>query len=69
MYRKHYTEWGRVPLLLTTDQAAILLQSTPENLRKLCRTGKLPAIQVGVEWRISRDSIRDLLSHKAGVGT
>lgn len=64
MYRNQYTEWGRVPLLLTIDQAAILLQCTPENLRKLCRQGKVPAMQLGSEWRISKDSIRAQLQEK-----
>jgi excisionase family DNA binding protein len=49
---------------LTIDQAAILLQMTPENLRKLCRQGKIPAMQLGSEWRISKDSIREQLQSK-----
>lgn len=64
MLRNQYTDWSRVPLVLCIDQAAVLLQMTPENLRKLCRQGKIPAMQLGSEWRISKDSIREQLQNK-----
>lgn len=64
MYRQpnHYYDWNRVPLMLTIDQAAVLIQITPEHLRTLCRKGIVPAMQLGQEWRISRDVVRERLN-------
>ena len=59
--RTTYTNWNAVPLMLDITQAAILMQITPENLRKLCQQGKVPAIHIGKEWRIDRDAIREKL--------
>ena len=63
MYRepRQYTDWSRVPLMLTISQAAVLIQITPEHLRTLCRKGIVPAMQLGQEWRIDREVVREML--------
>ena len=40
MARNIYTDWGRVPLLLTLEEAGLLLRVTPECVRVLCVKGK-----------------------------
>jgi len=55
-----YTDWNKVPLLLDLTQAAVLLQLTPEGLRRICKAGQIPAAQFGKLWRISRDVIREM---------
>ncbi len=34
-----YTNWNSVPVLLSPEQAAVLLQMTPEHIRRMCRLG------------------------------
>jgi len=58
---KYYCDWSRLPLMLTINLAAVLIQITPEHLRTLCRKGIVPAMQLGQEWRISRDAVRERL--------
>lgn len=62
--RNQYTEWSKVPLVLNTVQAGLLLQMTPDHLSRLCRSGAVPAMQLGTEWRISREAIREKLNGK-----
>lgn len=60
--RNQYTDWNKVPLILNTTQAGLLLQMTPDRLSRLCRSGAIPAMQLGNKWRISREAIREKLN-------
>jgi excisionase family DNA binding protein len=62
---KYYCDWSRLPLMLTINQAAVLIQITPEHLRTLCRKGIVPAMQLGQEWRIDREVMRERLKGAA----
>ena len=64
MQPRYYTDWNRVPLLLDTYQAAVLLQITPEHLSRMCKKGTVPAARIGKGWRISREVIQEMLSGK-----
>ena len=59
--RNAFYDWSRVPLILDTTQAALLLQITPDRLAHLCKTGQFPAMRVGKAWRIGREAIRERL--------
>ena len=61
MARKIYTDWGRVPLLLTLEEAGLLLRVTPECVRVLCVKGKLPAMQVGKQWRVYKKGLMQMI--------
>lgn len=43
--------------LLTVEEAARYLKTTPNTVYRWCRSGKLPAGKIGQEWRISREDI------------
>jgi len=43
--------------MLTVSQAAQELERTPVTIRKLCQSGKLPAIKLGTMWLISRTDL------------
>lgn len=43
---------------LTAEQAAERLQLHPKTVRRLFRTGKLPAKKVGSEWRTTADALK-----------
>lgn len=64
---KYFYDWNRVPLMMTIDQAAILIQITLEHLRTLCRKGIVPAMQLGQEWRIDREVVRERLNGRQVV--
>lgn len=49
--------WDEIPAVIDPPYAAWLLGCTPENVRKLCRQGKLPSFKVGDMWRIRKDEL------------
>ena len=65
MARNIYADWGRVPLLLTLEEARLLLRVTPECVRVLCVKGKLPAIQVGKQWRVYKNGIMQMIGDES----
>ena len=50
-------ELGYLPELLTTSQAAELLQLSHDHLRVLLRAGELQGVRVTGSWRIPREAI------------
>ena len=53
---KVITSWEHLPVLLSVDQAATLLQISVEAVRKLIRNGRIQATRIdGTQYRISRD--------------
>lgn len=40
--------------ILTADEVARLLKTTPQTIWRWCKAGKLPAFKVGNGWRIRR---------------
>ena len=47
--------------ILTVKEAAQLLKTTRQQIRKMIQNGELPAVKVGREWRIPMESIRMFL--------
>ena len=48
-------------MLFSLQEASVLLQVTPECIRKYCISGKLPAIQIGKSWHVDRDALMNRL--------
>ena len=48
--------------LLTTNEAAELLQVSPDFIGKEIRLGRLAAYRVGREWRVSREQLETWLN-------
>ncbi|OUN46763.1 hypothetical protein B5G20_07375 [Collinsella sp. An7] len=46
-----------LPLLLDSDQTAELLNVSPRTITRLCKKGKIRAVQVGGQWRVNRDEL------------
>lgn len=46
-----------LPMLLTTTQAATILNVTPRTVQSMCETGKLRAVRVQSLWRVNRDAL------------
>ena len=47
--------------LLTVQEAAELLKTSKQQVRKMIRSGVLPAARVGREWRISSTGLENYL--------
>lgn len=46
------------------NKAAKSLDCHPETVRRLCRSGKLDAVKVGRDWRISKKNGEIVLSNR-----
>ena len=47
--------------ILTVMEAAALLKTSRQQIRRMIQNGELPAVKVGREWRISRNALLDYL--------
>ena len=47
--------------ILTVKEAAALLKTSRQQIRRMIQNGELPAVKVGREWRISRNALLDYL--------
>lgn len=47
--------------VFTVDQAAEYVQAHPQTIRKMIKSGRLPAAKIGREWRIHRKVLDDYL--------
>lgn len=51
------TQWSDLPLVLTSDQAAMVLQLTRRTITNMLDRGDLHGFRVGKEWRVSRTEL------------
>lgn len=49
-------------IVLTVKEAAVLLKTSRQQVRKMIQSGQLAAVKVGREWRIVKDGIDALLT-------
>lgn len=52
------SQWSDLPLVLTSDQAAAVLQVNRRTLTNMLDRGILRGVKIGKEWRVSREEIR-----------
>lgn len=60
------SQWSDLPLVLTSDQAAQVLQVSRRTLTNMLDRGTLRGVKIGKEWRVSRD---ELMRFVEGNGT
>lgn len=60
------SRWSDLPLVLTSDQAAAVLQVHRRTLTNMLDRGILRGVKIGKEWRVSREEIMRFV---AGVST
>ncbi len=61
-----YREWNLLPAVLTTAQAAILLQIHPECCARLCKNNELPCFKVGRLYRIRKEQLKQYIESMGG---
>lgn len=54
---REVTNLSDLPMLLTTTQAATILNVTPRTVQSMCEAGKLRAVRVQSLWRVNRDAL------------
>ena len=47
-------QWSDLPLVLTSDQAAVALQLKRRTIANMLDRGDLRGVKIGKEWRVSR---------------
>lgn len=57
-------EWSDLPLVLTTDQAAAVLQVNRRTVASMLDRGDLAGVKVGKEWRVSRADLRRFIERR-----
>lgn len=58
-------EWRDLPLVLTTEQAAAVLQLNRRTVSNMLDRGELQGIKIGKEWRVSRSEVRRFVERRA----
>lgn len=53
--------WGDLPLVLTAQDAALILGIHNVTLRRWLNENKIPAVKADKEWLISRDVLKDFI--------
>jgi excisionase family DNA binding protein len=59
-------QWSDLPLVLTSDQAAVVLQINRRTLTNMLDRGALRGVKIGKEWRVSR---AEMIRFVEGNGT
>lgn len=55
-----YTEYEKVPVLMTIQQAAVLLQLSERTVLNLITSNQIDAIKIGNQWRIPKDKLLNM---------
>jgi excisionase family DNA binding protein len=54
-----------LPSFLKTEEVLAYLKVTPRTIYRLIRTGELPAVRIGRQWRFRRDDLDAWLDRQA----
>jgi excisionase family DNA binding protein len=57
----------RQPAFLTTEEVLDCLKVTPRTIYRLIKSGDLPAVRIGRQWRFRRADLDDWLDRKRAV--
>lgn len=58
---KPIINWDDVPVLMDIPLAARVLLKSPEWVKQKAQSGELPAVKVGMEWRIPKSKLREYI--------
>ena len=57
--KKVYSTWDEVPVLISLEQASILLGIGIDAVRKHCVNNELPAKKIGMVWHIDKQMLME----------
>jgi excisionase family DNA binding protein len=58
-----------LPVFMTTEEVLSWLKVTPRTIYRLIRTGELPAVRVGRQWRFRRADLETWLAARTASST
>jgi PTS system nitrogen regulatory IIA component len=50
---------NELPIILTLEQAAEMLQLSPRTVQRMVSKGKMPGRRIGGQWRFDREQLRE----------
>ena len=53
---------SRAPLVYSVAEAAKILKTSRQQVRKMIQNEELPAVKVGREWRISAEQLQEFIT-------
>lgn len=59
MRQNFYLTWDEVPVLISLEQAAILLGIGIDAVRKHCVNNEIPATKIGKTWHIDKQRLME----------
>lgn len=60
--KRPITTWEKVPQIMETDYAALLLGLNANTLRRKARNGEIPAIKIGPRlWRFEKSALMEFV--------
>ena len=62
-------EGHRLPSFLTTEEVLGYLKVNPRTIYRLIRSGELPAIRIGRQWRFRRSDLNDWLDRQRSLAS
>jgi excisionase family DNA binding protein len=62
------SHWSDLPLVLTSKQAAAVLQLKPRTVANMLDRGDLQGVKIGKEWRVSRAELMRFVLGEADSG-
>jgi excisionase family DNA binding protein len=71
MHKKAIEDKGArlgMPSFLTTEEVLTYLKVTPRTIYRLIRTGELPAVRVGRQWRFRQHDLDAWIDRQANPG-
>jgi excisionase family DNA binding protein len=60
------TQWSDLPLVLTSDQAAAVLQLKRRTIANMLDRGDLRGVKIGKEWRVGRAELMRFVEGNGG---
>jgi excisionase family DNA binding protein len=57
----------KLPSILTTEEVLGYLKVNPRTIYRLIRSGELPAIRIGRQWRFRRSDLDDWLERQRSM--
>jgi excisionase family DNA binding protein len=64
MTTEHIAAGSQLPSFLTTEEVLGYLKVTPRTIYRLIRTGELPAVRIGRQWRFRRADLDSWLDQQ-----
>lgn len=55
--RQQYTSWDQVPLVMSLQVAAIILERSLESLKQMSQSGRFPAFKCGGVWKVTKSDL------------